>query len=124
LFCRAWTFSCWARERHPRTRINTLDRFGKADHCARIDTTTPHGRLTISILASITQFERELILSRISDGRKRARQNGIKFGRKPSSARTSARKRWNALLLVRARVLLLDLTTSIARPFHASLGSE
>jgi hypothetical protein len=28
-------------------------------------------------------IERELILSRISEGRKRARQNGIKFGRKP-----------------------------------------
>jgi hypothetical protein len=29
------------------------------------------------------EFERELILSRISEGRKRARRNGIKFGRKP-----------------------------------------
>jgi DNA invertase Pin-like site-specific DNA recombinase len=48
-----------------------------------IDTTTPRGCLTISILASIAQFERELILSRISEGRKRARKTGIKFGRKP-----------------------------------------
>jgi DNA invertase Pin-like site-specific DNA recombinase len=40
-------------------------------------------RLTISILASIAQFERELILSRISEGRKRARRNGTKFGRRP-----------------------------------------
>jgi DNA invertase Pin-like site-specific DNA recombinase len=36
-----------------------------------------------SILSAISEFERELILSRISEGRKRARQNGIKFGRKP-----------------------------------------
>src|SRR5262249_942308 len=69
--------------------LNTLDRFGKDGigfkslRETAIDTTTPHGRLTISILASIAQFERELILSRITEGRKRARQNGIKFGRKP-----------------------------------------
>src|SRR5262245_12072167 len=75
--------------RSTRDLLNTLDRFGKNGIGFKslreiaIDTTTPHGRLTISILASIAQFERELILSRITDGRKRAQRNGVKFGRKP-----------------------------------------
>jgi DNA invertase Pin-like site-specific DNA recombinase len=47
-----------------------------------IDTTTPHGRLTISILASIAGFERELIQDRIQEGRKRAVAAGTKFGPK------------------------------------------
>jgi DNA invertase Pin-like site-specific DNA recombinase len=47
-----------------------------------IDTTTPHGRLTISILASIAEFERELIQDRIQEGRKRAVAAGTKFGPK------------------------------------------
>jgi DNA invertase Pin-like site-specific DNA recombinase len=48
-----------------------------------VDTTTAQGRLVVSILSAISEFERELILARISEGRKRARQNGIRFGRKP-----------------------------------------
>jgi DNA invertase Pin-like site-specific DNA recombinase len=47
-----------------------------------IDTTTPHGRLTISILASIAEFECELIRDRIREGRTRATNNGVKFGPK------------------------------------------
>ena len=48
-----------------------------------IDTSNPQGRLVISILGALAEFKRELILSRITEGRKRARQNGISFGRKP-----------------------------------------
>src|SRR4029077_1474306 len=47
------------------------------------DTTTPHGKLMITILAGLAEFERHLILSRTSEGRIRAMANGVKFGRKP-----------------------------------------
>jgi DNA invertase Pin-like site-specific DNA recombinase len=47
-----------------------------------IDTTTAHGRLTISILAAIAEFERELIQGRVQEGRKRAVAAGVKFGPK------------------------------------------
>jgi resolvase-like protein len=46
-----------------------------------VDTTTPSGRLTISILAAIAEFERELIQARMAEGRKRAVKNGVRFGR-------------------------------------------
>jgi DNA invertase Pin-like site-specific DNA recombinase len=47
------------------------------------DTTTPHGRLLLTILGGLAEFERSLILARTDEGRKRAKANGIKFGRKP-----------------------------------------
>ena len=46
------------------------------------DTTTPHGRLLLTVLAGLAEFERELIRARTSEGRARAKANGIKLGRK------------------------------------------
>src|SRR5258708_9620384 len=48
-----------------------------------MDTTSPHGRLLVSVLGSIAEFERELILARTGEGRARARARGDRFGRKP-----------------------------------------
>jgi DNA invertase Pin-like site-specific DNA recombinase len=47
------------------------------------DTTTPHGKLMITVLGGLAEFERHLILSRTSEGRDRAKARGVKFGRKP-----------------------------------------
>jgi DNA invertase Pin-like site-specific DNA recombinase len=47
------------------------------------DTTTPHGKLMVTILGGLAEFERHLILARTNEGRVRAKANGIKFGRKP-----------------------------------------
>ena len=46
------------------------------------DTTTPHGKLMVTVLGGLAEFERELIRAR-TEGRKRAMDRGIKFGRKP-----------------------------------------
>src|ERR1700732_724219 len=48
------------------------------------DTTTPHGRLLVTMLAGIAEFERELIKARTGEGRTRAKARGVKFGRPPS----------------------------------------
>jgi DNA invertase Pin-like site-specific DNA recombinase len=45
------------------------------------DTTTAHGRLMLTVLGGLAEFERSLILARTSEGRKRAREAGVKFGR-------------------------------------------
>ena len=45
------------------------------------DTTTPHGRLMLTVLGGLAEFERELIRARTGEGRKRALANGVKFGR-------------------------------------------
>ena len=46
------------------------------------DTTTAHGKLLITILGGLAEYERSLILARTSEGRTRAKARGVKFGRK------------------------------------------
>jgi DNA invertase Pin-like site-specific DNA recombinase len=55
------------------------------DHWA--DTTTPHGRLILTILGGLAEFERSLIKARTNVGIKRAREAGIRFGRPPKLTR-------------------------------------
>jgi DNA invertase Pin-like site-specific DNA recombinase len=45
------------------------------------DTTTPHGRLMLTVLGGLAEFERELIRARTGEGRKRAKDRGVRFGR-------------------------------------------
>jgi DNA invertase Pin-like site-specific DNA recombinase len=47
------------------------------------DTTTAHGRLMLTVLGGLAEFERELIRIRTSEGRARAKANGQSLGRKP-----------------------------------------
>ena len=47
------------------------------------DTTTPHGRLMLTVLGGLAEFERELIKARTSEGRARAKARGVRLGRKP-----------------------------------------
>jgi DNA invertase Pin-like site-specific DNA recombinase len=47
------------------------------------DTTTPHGRLMVTVLGGLAEFERGLIKARTAEGRARAKAKGVRFGRKP-----------------------------------------
>jgi len=44
------------------------------------DTTTAHGRLMLTVLGGIAEFERELINARTNEGRARAKARGVRFG--------------------------------------------
>ena len=46
------------------------------------DTTTSAGRLMMTIMGGIAQFERELIRNRCEEGIERAKRKGVTFGRK------------------------------------------
>jgi DNA invertase Pin-like site-specific DNA recombinase len=46
------------------------------------DTTTDHGRLMLTIMGGIADFERKLIRKRCEEGIERAKRKGVKFGRK------------------------------------------
>src|SRR6201981_1388131 len=48
------------------------------------DTTTAHGRLMLTVLGGLAEFERELIRTRTGEGRARAKAGGVKVGRQPN----------------------------------------
>src|SRR5262245_34666233 len=79
--------------RSTRDLLNVLDAVAKAGAGfksiadAWADTTTPHGRLMLTVLGGLAEFERELIRSRTDEGRKRAQARGVRFGRKPKLSR-------------------------------------
>ena len=74
--------------RSTRDLLNTLDAVATAGAGFKsladtwADTTTPHGRLMLTVLGGLAEFERHLILARTDEGRKRAQARGVKFGRK------------------------------------------
>jgi DNA invertase Pin-like site-specific DNA recombinase len=69
--------------------LNTLESLSKRKAGFRslsdvwADTTTAHGRLMLTVLGGLAEFERSLILSRCNEGRTRAMARGVRFGRKP-----------------------------------------
>jgi DNA invertase Pin-like site-specific DNA recombinase len=103
--------------RSTRDLLNTLAAIGDkgagfksiADTWA--DTTTPHGKLMITILGGLAEFERSLILARTGEGRKRAMADGIRFGRKP---KLTPHQRAEALARREAGESLADIGRSYA----------
>ena len=47
------------------------------------DTTTAHGRLMLTVLGGLAEFERDLIRARTGEGRERAKARGVRMGRPP-----------------------------------------
>jgi DNA invertase Pin-like site-specific DNA recombinase len=74
--------------RSTRDLLNTLDAVGKKGATFKslvdgwADTTTPHGRLILTALGGLAEFERELIRARTGEGRRRAVAAGKKLGRR------------------------------------------
>lgn len=57
-----------------------------------IDPATSTGRLMLNMLATLAEYERELIVERVTAGIAAARQNGTRFGRPPSDPTVIADK--------------------------------
>ena len=47
------------------------------------DTTSPAGRMVLTVFAGIAEFERSLIATRTEEGRRAAQARGVPFGRPP-----------------------------------------
>ena len=75
------------------------------------DTTTPHGRLMLTVLGGLAEFERHLILARTSEGRTRAQARGVRFGRKP---KLTLHQQQEALARRSAGEALVDIARSYA----------
>src|SRR6202035_3227341 len=59
------------------------------------DTTTSHGRLMLTVLGGLAEFERDLIRTRTGEGRERAKARGVKMGRKPKLTQHQQREAIN-----------------------------
>src|SRR5262245_19306899 len=76
--------------RSTRDLLNVLDQVAKAGAGFKsrgdpwADTTTPGGRLMLTVIGGIAEFERELIRARTGQGRARARERGVHLGRHPT----------------------------------------
>jgi DNA invertase Pin-like site-specific DNA recombinase len=103
--------------RSTRDLLNTLDAVGKAGATFKslgdswADTTTPHGRLMLTVLGGLAEFERHLILARTSEGRARAQARGVRFGRK---LKLTVHQQQEALARRAAGEALVDIARSYA----------
>jgi DNA invertase Pin-like site-specific DNA recombinase len=101
--------------RSTRDLLNTLDAIAQRGAGFKslddpwADTTTPHGKLMITVLGGLAEFERHLILARTDEGRKRAKARGVRFGRKQ---KLSAHQRREALARREAGETLADIGRS------------
>jgi DNA invertase Pin-like site-specific DNA recombinase len=77
------------------------------------DTTTPHGRLMLTVLGGLAEFERELIRARTGEGRQRAKARGVKLGPK---FKLTAHQKQEAL----ARRAAGEAQADIARTYNVS----
>jgi len=77
------------------------------------DTTTAHGRLMLTVLGGLAEFERELIRTRTGEGRERAKARGVILGRKP---KLTSHQRREAI----ARREAGEVLTEIARTYNVS----
>jgi DNA invertase Pin-like site-specific DNA recombinase len=78
------------------------------------DTTTPHGRLMLTVLGGLAEFEKELIRARTNEGRARAKARGVKLGRKPKLTEHQKRE------AIRRRDRDGDPVREIARSYNVS----
>jgi DNA invertase Pin-like site-specific DNA recombinase len=103
--------------RSTRDLLNVLDAVAKAGAGfksladAWADTTTAHGRLMLTVLGGLAEFERELIRARTDEGRKRAQARGVRFGRK---LKLTVHQRQEALARREAGEALVEIARSYA----------
>lgn len=87
------------------------------------DTTTPHGRLIITVLGGLAEFERHLIVDRTTEGRRQAKKRGVKFGPK---FKLTPEQRQHILTALAEGEKPADLARqyNISRPTISRIGKE
>jgi DNA invertase Pin-like site-specific DNA recombinase len=81
------------------------------------DTTTSHGRLMLTVLGGLAEFERDLIRARTSEGRERAVARGVKMGRPPKLTPHQRRE------AIRRRDRGYETLADIARSYNVSAAT-
>ena len=81
------------------------------------DTTTSHGRLMLTVLGGLAEFERDLIRTRTGEGRARAVARGQKMGRPPKLTPHQQRE------AIKRRDRGEELLTEIGRSYNVSAAT-
>ena len=73
--------------------VDTIEKRGASLRiiAMNLDTTTPTGRLMLSMLGGVAQFEREMMLERQREGIAKAKAEGLYKGRKPTAMAHTAK---------------------------------
>ena len=82
------------------------------------DTTTPHGRLMLTVLGGLAEFERELIRARTGEGRERAKRGAFTWGDRRNSPSTRRKRRSNAATRASRRARLRGCSMSRTAQFQ------
>jgi DNA invertase Pin-like site-specific DNA recombinase len=75
------------------------------------DSTTPHGKLMLTVLGGLAEFERSLIMARTQAGIQRAKERGVAFGR-PTKLNAKQRR------MVAERYSAGETAAALAREFE------
>jgi DNA invertase Pin-like site-specific DNA recombinase len=114
--------------RSTRDLLNILDKISKAGAQFKslretwADTTTPVGRLMVTIIGGIAEFERELIRARTGDGIRRAKAAGVHMGRSPKL--TKHQQREVLARLARGEETLVEIARTYNVSHRQSRGSR
>lgn len=81
--------ACWKIDRLARSTADLLSILSQlknagVDFCSTtqaIDTTTSYGKMVMTFLGAISEFERDVLIERVRLGLQRAKANGVKLGR-------------------------------------------
>jgi DNA invertase Pin-like site-specific DNA recombinase len=80
------------------------------------DTTTPHGKLMLTVLGGLAEFERSLIMARTQAGIQRARERGVAFGR-PTKLNAKQRR------MIAERYAAGETAAALAREFEVGAAT-
>ncbi len=102
--------------------LNSLEEFRKKNcsftsYTESVDTNSPMGRAFFTVIAAISQLERELIQERVKNGLKNAKMKGVQIGRK----KTRPSEMIRALL---KKGLPYRTIASVTGTSHGSVGLE
>ncbi len=99
-----------------RTTVEVLAGMGVRVHCLAlggVDLTSPAGKMTMGVIATVAEFERDLLIERTQSGLLRAKSEGKILGR-PKSLSPSQ------VLEAKSRISQGETISSVARAFKTS----
>jgi len=99
-----------------RATVEKLTGLGVRVHCLAlggVDLTSPAGKMTMSVIAAVAEFERDLLIERTQAGLSRAKSEGKVLGRPQSLTKVQA-------VVVRDRIAAGASVASLAKEFGTS----